>query len=294
MPIISGQYVPDLTLPGSYISVADFTLSNTGIDPGSLQGGELARFIFRASRRCDTICKQVLYSTLDTVQLLEDRTPEGYSVDLSDGILKLFPKRFPIRQIVSISQQFSAADTPVVITPSWIHIDSSARWAWVEGIWSPYKRQFPPMYLVLAYVNGWLATTLSAQAASGQKVLNLVPQPGQVSVQGIYPGQALEIQDASPEIGIVQSVTGNAVTLVNNLANVHNADNFVVESSFNDLSFADVQQATINIASFFIKNKGIAPLVLKDEGVQAQKMSKTDRGLIDDAIDLLTPFTVIA
>ena len=50
----------DLTLPGSYISVQDFTQSNTGIDPGSLQAGELARFIFRASRRCDTICKQVL------------------------------------------------------------------------------------------------------------------------------------------------------------------------------------------------------------------------------------------
>lgn len=284
----------DTTLPGSYISVGDFTQSNTGIDPSTLQAGELARFIFRASRRADTICKQVLYSTLDTVQLLEDRSPEGYSIDLSDGLLKFFPKRFPIRQVVSITQQFSSSDNPAAIPANWIHIDSSARWGWLEGTWSTYKRQMPPMYLVLQYLNGWMATTLASQAASGQKVLNLVPQPGQTTVEGIFPGQALEIQDATPEIGIVASVSNNAVTLVNNLASTHAADTFVVETSFNELSFSDVQQATLNLTSFFIKNRGIAPVVLKDESIQPQRMSKTDRDLVDEAIELLLPFTVQA
>jgi len=284
----------DLTLPGSYISVGDFTQSNTGIDPSTLQAGELARFIFRASRRCDRICKQVLYSTLDTVQLLEDRTPEGYSIDLSDGLLKLFPKRFPIRAINSITQQFSSSDAPAAITSSWIHIDSGMRWAWIEGVWSTYKRQMPPMYLVLTYLNGWLATTLSAQAVSGQPVLNLVPQPGQPSVEGIFPGQTLEIQDATPEVVTVLSVSANAVTLTANLANTHAKDTFVVESSFDELSFSDVQQATLNLTSFFIKNKGIAPLVLKDEAILPQKISKADFGLVEEAMDLLVPFTVQA
>lgn len=289
----------DLTLPGSYISVGDFSQSNTGIDPANLQPGELARFIFRASRRCDSICKQVLYSTLDTVQLLEDRQPEGYSIDLSDGVLKFFPKRFPIRSVTSITQQFSSADSPAAITPTWIHIDSSARWGWVEGVWSTYKRQMPPMYLVLTYVNGWMATTLSVASdnggAGGVGRLTLLPQPGQASVQGIYVGQALEIQDATPEVATVASVLGNVVTLTAPLVTaIHAKDTFVVESSFNELSFSDVQQATLNLTAFFIKNKGITPLVLKDESIQPQRLSKTDRDLVDEAIELLVPFTVQA
>ncbi|HEV2036887.1 MAG TPA: hypothetical protein VGU71_22275 [Candidatus Dormibacteraeota bacterium] len=284
----------DTTLPGSYISTQDFSQSNTGIDPSTMPAGELARFIFRASRRCDRVCKQVLYSTLDTVQLLEDRSPEGYSIDLSDGILKLFPKRFPIRSITSVTQQFSSSEAPAPIQSNWIHIDSGARWAWIEGTWSSFKRQLPPMYLVFTYVNGWMATTLRSQAASGQAVLNLVPQPGQTTVQGIYAGQALEIQDATPEVVQVLSVAGNAVTLTANLVSTHAADTFVVESSYNELSFSDVQLATLNFTAFFIKNKGIAPLVLKDERIEGQKISKSDFGLVEEAIDLLLPFTVQA
>jgi hypothetical protein len=284
----------DTTLPGSYISVGDFSQSATGIDPSNLQPGELARFIFRASRRVDRICKQVLYSTSDTVQLLEDRSPEGYSIDLTDGLLKFFPKRFPIRSVTSITQQFSSASSPAPITSSWVHIDSSARWGWIEGTWTSYKRQMPPMYLVLTYVNGWVATTLSAPASAAQPVIILVPQPGQATVQGIYPGQALELQDAQPEVVTVQSITGNTVTLTGNLVNAHGTDTMAVETSFDELSFADVQQATLNLASFFIKNKGIAALVLKDEKVESQRLSKTDRDLVDEAIELLIPFTVQA
>lgn len=228
------------------------------------------------------------------MQLLEDRSPEGYSIDLSDGILKLFPKRFPIRSIVSITQQFSSSNSPAPIQASWIHIDSGMRWAWVEGIWTTYKRQMPPMYLVLAYINGWLATTLSAPALAGQPVIALVPQPGQATVQGVFAGQALEIQDATPEVVQVLSVSGNNVTLAGNLANNHGLDTMAVESSFDELSFSDVQQATVNLTAYFIKNKGIAPLVLKDERIEPQKISKSDFGLVEEAIDLLLPFTVQA
>lgn len=287
----------DKTLPGSYISIGDFTQALTGIDSAALAPGELARVIHRASRRCDRITRQVLYSTLDSVQLLEDRHPEGFSIDLSDGLLKFFPKRFPIRSVTSITQQFSSADTPAAITSSWIHIDSSGRWGWVEGNWSAFKADIPPTYLQLVYVNGWMATTLATASSnggpSGVGLLTLVPQPGQASVQGIYAGQALEIQDATPEIVTVASVSGNVVTLTAPLTtSAHAADTFVVESSFNELSFSDVQQATINLTSFMIKNKGIAPLVLKDERIEPQSLSKTDRGLVEEAIDLLVPFTV--
>jgi hypothetical protein len=289
----------DVTLPGSYISTQDFTLDATGIDPSTLQTGSLARFIYRASRRVDRICKQVLYSTLDTVQLLEDRTPEGYSIDLSDGLLKFFPKRFPIRSVTSITQQFSSSDTPAAIQSSWIHVDSGMRWGWIEGTWSTYKRQLPPMYLVYTDVNGWLATTLSVVSANsgpgGVGQLTLVPQPGQATVQGVYPGQTLEIQDTTPEIAVVASVSGNVVTLAAPLVTAaHAKDTFVVEQSFDELSFSDVQQATINLTAFYIKNKGIAPLVLKDEGIQPQRLSKVNYDLVDEAVELLVPFTVQA
>ena len=282
------------TLPGSYISRQDFTQAETGIDPGALPAGELERIIYRASRTADMMCKQVLYSTLDTVQVLEDRSPEGYSIDLTDGLLKIFPKRFPIRSVTSITQQFSSSNSPAAITSSWIHIDSSARWIWVEGTWFSYKRQLPPMYLVLAYVNGWLATTLQSQAAGGQANLTLVPQPGQATVQGVYAGQILEIQDATPEVVTVQSISGNVVTLTANLASTHAADTFVVETSYDELSFANVQQAVIHLTTYFIKEKGIAPLVLKDERIEPSRRTGPEQDLWDKAKELLLPFTVQA
>jgi hypothetical protein len=284
----------DTTLPGSYVSVGRFTQSATGIDPANLKAGELARHIFNASRAADGICRQILYATLDTVQMLEDRGAESYSIDLSDGLLKLFFKRFPIRSIVSISQQFASSDSPSLVPASWIHINSDARWAWVEGLWSPYKRQMPPMYLGVSYVNGWLATTLAATANAGQAVIQLVPQPGNATVQGVLAGQTLEIQDSTPELVTVQSVSGNNVTLTANLVNQHLVDTFVVEPFFNELSFGDVQQATLLLTEHSIKFKGIAPLVLKDENVQPSRTSGVTQDLVDEAKALLDPFIVRA
>lgn len=291
----------DKTIPGSYISPGMFSQAGTGIDPNVFAPGELARYIYRASRRADKICKQTLYATQDTVQLLEDRSPEGYSIDLTDGLLKFFPKRFPIRQVVSLTQQFSSSDAPGPITSSWIHIESMAgRWGWVEGTWFTYRHQMPPMYLVLVYQSGWLATTLSAPSDNGGPGgvgrLTLTPQPGQSNVIGVVAGQQIEIQDANPEIATVASVSGNVVTCTAPLATAtHAADTFVVEESFDEYSFADVQQATINLTSFFIKQKGIAPLVLKDERVEPARgggRNAPDYGLYDEAVDLLLPFTV--
>ena len=283
----------DLTLPGSYASVGLFTNTYTGIDPSVLQPGELARALDRASRWVDRICRQTLYAQLDTIELYEDARPQGYSVELTTDRLLIFPKKFPIRSVSSLTQQYSSSDSPAAVTASWIHIEPSARYIWVEGGWTGYKHSTPPMYLVMSYVNGFAVTTLSTSAASGQAQLQLVPPPGQTVIQGFLAGQVLELQDSVPETVTVLSVSGNTVTLTANLANTHPADAMVIEPIFiGDLGFGEVQQATMLLAQYLLKTKGIAPLVLKDEAVEpgtASNQGPEDR-LITEATAMLEPF----
>lgn len=287
--------MPDLTLPGSYASVGLFTQTYTGIDVTVLKPGELARALDRSSRWVDRICKQTLYAQLDTVELYQDARPQGYSIDLSEDKLYLFPKKFPIRSITSLTQQYSASDNPAAVTPSWIHIEPSARFAWVEGSWTMFRDQLPRMYLVLAYVNGFAVSTLTADAAAAQPVLNLTPPPGQTAIQGFTPGQVLELQDATPETVTVLSVSGNQVTLTANLANPHSKDTMVIEPMFiGDLGFGDVQQATMLLTQWLLKTKGIAPLQLRNEEVQPARAGGPEQELIDEATELLEPFTVHA
>jgi|SRR5579872_3546522 len=284
----------DLTLPGSYASTGVFTQTYTGIDPAALKPGELARALYRGSRWVDRICRQTLYAQLDTIEVHEDRSPQGFSVDLTDGLLKVFPKKFPIRSVVSLTQQYSSADTPAAIPTSQIHIDPDSRSIWVEAnLWPTFRHSMPPMYLLLSYVNGFAVTTLASQANAGQAVLNLVPPPGQTAVQGFYAGQMLSLQDAAPESVTVLSVSGNSVTLTANLAQNHPADTMVIEPIYQDLGFDDVQQATLLLTENLLKTKGIGPLVLKNDAVQASRQAP-EQDLVLEATQLLEPFTAFA
>jgi len=277
----------DLTINGSYVSVADVTATYTGIDVTTLGAGQLARALKRASDWVNLICKQVLYPTVDSVVLEQDVYPQGFALK-QFGFVELYPIFFPIQNITSLSYQYSFGPsiTPTVIAPAGNTIIQPRRIlvnAWPFGEPLPWAG---PLLFNLSYVNGYAMALLSAQAMTGQATLTLKPQPGQTTLQGFSAGQTLEIQDAVPEQVTVLSVSGNVVTLTANLVNTHAVDAMVA-----DPRLSVVQQATINIATYLIKERGLGPVALSQSGFQPQK----DRGglptnLLADSTEMLEDF----
>jgi hypothetical protein len=277
----------DLTINGSYISVPDFTSTYTGIDTTTLAAGQLARAIKRASDWVNMICKQILYPTVDTVVLEQDVYPQGYALK-TFGFVELYPLFFPIQSISSLSYQYSFGPniTPTVVPVAGNTIIQPRRIlvnAWPFGEPLPWAG---PLLFNLSYVNGYAIAQLSATANAGQAVLALKPQPGNATVQGFAAGTILEIQDGTPEQVVVLSVSGNNVTLTANLVSQHLADVTVADPK---LSIA--QQATINIATYLIKERGLGPVALSQSGLTAQK----DHGglptdLLADCAEMLQDF----
>lgn len=280
----------DITLPGSYISVQDFTQSFTGVDPSILKPGELARAILRASGRVNTKCRQTLHATLDTETLQQDTQPYGFAIG-NDGRMMIFPKRFPIRRVISAAYFYSPTDALSVIDTTRMVLvpDDRARQILVDGAW--YKHT-PPFYVQLVYVNGWAVTQLAAANMAGDTTSVLKPQPFQASVQGFLPGVQVEIQDQTPEIATVLSTTGNVVTWTAPLQFGHGIDTMVAPPDF-----SDAQQATLLLTADLLKTRGIGTLTIKNEKLQAANTKNTstrDTDLEAIADELLTEFTFYA
>ena len=280
--------MPDTTLPGSYISVTDFSESYTGIDPSTLQPGELARAIRRASGLVDRHCKQILYSTVDAVTLMEGSSGQGFSINRNTGFIEAFPRQFPIQAVTSAGLRSTVTAPPVNIDPSLVQI--ARRYLIIEGDYRYYRMPgYGQLMLDLNYTNGYPATTLATQASSGQAVAALVPQPRATTVQGFLPGVQVEFSDGTPETMTVQSVNGNNVTFTTNFTQTHNPDTFVSPPEFEP-----VKMATIWIVSYLIKTRGIGVVSLRDEAITAGKQGTGEQNLLADAIDALVDFTVYA
>ena len=276
----------DTTIPGSYISVGDFTQSFTGIDPATLSAGELARAIKRASDWVNRVCKQILFATTDNETWINGVYPQGFDVDQKSGYLYLWPRNFPIRKVTALSYQYGVNAT------STIAIDLSTvmvfpRYILVQGDWRRNALSPDPLLVNITYTNGWAAATLASAATATSTTITLVPQPLQATVQGFLPGTQLEIQDGLPEIVTVLSVAGNVITLTAPLAHNHAADTMVAPPDF-----SAVQQATLLYTSYLIKSKGLGALALHDNEFRPGPHSGGDEELIQDAVDLLTDFIV--
>jgi hypothetical protein len=282
----------DTTLPGSYISVATFTNEATGLDLTTLNPGVLARKIQAASRWCDRICKQTLYATLDTVTLLENAEPDGFAISTSDGSLMLYPRQFPITSIVSInvSTFYGTTEMPVDLTT----VGLFPRFAQVDGA---FLIKNSAIRIILQNTNGWCVSTTSAVAAAGASTIsvNLLPQIGaglvgaEPILYGWLPGQVLEIQDGdATETVTILSTATNVITLTGTTQYRHAKDTMVM-----DPAFANAQQACMLKASDEIKSRGIGPVMLRDEAMEAADAKHGERH--DDqaeAIDLLTDYMV--
>jgi hypothetical protein len=282
----------DKTLPGSYVSIADFNQSYTGIDPNILQPGELARAIRRASSWINRECKQILYATQDLETLMYDAYPVGCTIDKNTGELAVFPKNFPIRKIITVkarsgpgaSLQSLYDSTTNPVTGS---VDTYARFAKVGGDSRMLVPVVGGLVTEFTYVNGWAVAQLGVAIAGGNTVntATLVPQPGQATLQGFLAGVAVEFQDQNPEIMTVLSTTGNVVTFTTNFQNNHIVDTMVAE-----LDFSDAQAATLLVTSYFIKTRGLSSLALKDEAVSTGGGKRPEMELLDEARELLIDF----
>lgn len=278
----------DKTLPGSYVSVTEMNNAYTGLDLTTLQPGEVARAIRRASSWVDKICRQNLFASQDKVILAENNYPEGYTFDRRTGYLMLFPKQFPINSITSLSYQYginpvqpTTLDTAFCqIFPRYIMVQTSFLLSHIQ----PYP---DPLLLTLTYLNGYAAALTASPVASGQATATFVPQPGQATVQGFTPGTVVEFQDGLPETMTVLSVSNNVVTFTTNFANTHAADIMAAP-----LSFAIPQQATINIASYLLKEKGLGPMALHDNAFTSNKQNDLPRDLLVDCEEMLVDYIV--
>lgn len=280
----------DKTLPGSYISTIEFTNSYTGIDVSTLQPGQLARAIRRASSWVDRICKQNLFASVDQVTLLEGVYPQGFTFDRKSGYVMLFPNQFPINSVASLTYQYGINPAnPTTIDPLFCRIFPRYIMVQTSFVLSHITPWPDPLLLNLSYVNGYAVAQLSSSAAATTSVLNLVPQPGQATVQGFTPGTVIEIQDTSPEIVTVLSTTNNAVTLTAPLASTHAADVMVAPPNF-----SIPQQACVNLTEYLLKERGVGPLALHDNAFTNNRTNDLPTELLRECEDMLVDFIVNA
>lgn len=282
----------DRTLPGSYISVTDFSQSFTGIDPNILQPGELARAIRRASSWVNRECRQILYATQDLETLIYGGYPVGCTIDKRTGELNVFPHNFPIKKILSAKTRTGPGSSPVAWYDSTVNpvqgaADIYQRFAKLQGDARGIEPSVGGLVTDLTYINGYAVALLASPivASPSTNQATLVPQPGQATVQGFLPGTAVEFQDQNTEIMTVQSVAGNVVTFTSNFVDNHLADTMVCETEL-----SDVQQATLLVTSYYIKTRGLSSLALRDESVTTGG-KRPEEELLIEARELLIDFT---
>jgi hypothetical protein len=283
----------DTTIPGSYVSVADLTSTYTGIDFSTLQPGQVARAIQRASRWVDKICKQTLYPTQDAVTLAQNAYPECYTIDQDTGYLSLWPRFFPLQSIVSLSYQYGInlnGGTPVTVPVAYVQafdrfyrVQTDYLGVWGQGVLWP-----APLYVNLTYVNGVnIAQSQSAMTGGTTSQVTLKTVPGQ-GFAGFAAGSVLEIQDSATqsELVTVQSVSGNVITLTAPVVNNHAAD-----VTLADPKAAPIQQATIDIATYLVKERGLGPVSLSGSSFEQQRgRGGMPNDLIADCEEMLEDF----
>lgn len=281
-----------------YVTVAEFQNAPTGIDPMNIIPGgttqqnnaELFNVLQRASAWVDQICKQRLEAQTLT---------ETKEITMNNmGLIRVHPNCFPIISLQD-SVQYSVSPAGPWIPLPLTYIQVLQRYFVVynlntQSISPVLAQQFPsfgyfssyrvhnlqriPLTIQYTYVNGYTNTTISGNASAGATTIALQ------SNLGVYAGLELTIYDgANTEQVFVQSINGNAITLISPLLFTHNSG--IPISALP----ANVKQATILLASYLIKTRGALSLQMGETSLQGVSRYK-DAADIDIAKELLTPF----
>lgn len=281
-----------------YVTVAEFKNAPTAIDcstliPGGTQAqndAELYNVLSRASSWVDKICNmQTLQATTNT---------EAREVRLNkQGLIRVFPDMIPIINLSSVNYRINPMSSFMTVDLGYIQTferyftlynlnttlvaPSLTQMLPSYGYYSPYtlhRYQQLPITIQYTYTNGYTNTYISGNVLAGAQTINIK------DATGSNQGQVLTIYDSqNTEQVTVQSVNGNAITLVSPLQFAHNDS-----TPFSALP-ASVKQATILLATFLIKERGSLAVSMGESSLQGVYRYR-DAADIDVARELLRPF----
>lgn len=283
----------------SYLTVDEFKQAPTAVDVSSLdqtnignqaaQDNALANVITRASAWVDNIVKYSLQASTNT------ETKELHFT--KDGRLTIHPNNVPVLGVSSVAYRTAPAWDFIQIDPTMTQVyDEFFAVFGINqnvispalvldyqqmGYYSPYMKQRiseMPVTVQYTYTNGYFNALLTQTAEAGASSI-VVDNP-----IGLLPNSQFTLFDgAFEETCTVTSVNGNTVTLQSPLLFTHN------QGTSASAIPAVVKQATILLASYLIKERGAASIVMNETAMGGVAQNYSKREDVDLAKELLKP-----
>ena len=299
--MVVAAFTSSYTNRSPYLTVAEYQAAPTALDTSQLvfnagTGEEtqvLAEIIGRASSWIDTFCcgaQGTLCASANTEvgRVLSDRW----------GRWIVHPRYWPILEVTAFqvgSDPSTLNTVPLSVANCWIE---EQQFIVTNGIglttsagpleFSTPARPGREGFAQWSYVNGWVNTTLSQNAAQAATSIQLA------SVVGVYPGSSFMIYDAAVgdepvTVSPSWAPGANPVTLTSGLQFAHTAGISVTALP------PAVKQAAIFLTSALIKSRGDTAIVISDVGEPNEKATGEMLSAGDQAIaaELLAPFQVI-
>lgn len=257
------QTTPDLVIP--YITRDQYRCAPTAIETSNLirngsqadQDAELDRLIRQATSWCDKAAEQPLTAQV-TTQTLRARVG-------ADGKLRLHPRQHPVVQVNGVQFGYDATSMSTLSDLSGVWVEDQSVEIPLQsnlagGFTGPLQfnsaRPGTRLKVALTYVAGWAVTTLAGAALATDSTLSVK------NTTGMVPGTQLRVEQGASGTSlaqttvVVQSVTGNTVTLTAPVGVAFNAGAAV--SAMPD----EVEQACIYAVTAHIKQRGSSALVM--------------------------------
>lgn len=318
--VITPVAATPLTVP--YVSVAEFRATPTWLDTedliesgtGPQQDAELYNVLLRASTWADAFCGQRLgaHTEVDQMRVRVDR----------NGMAYIHPANYPVRQVTGLAfgADFQNLTELTDLTQVWVEDQQGIVVSMLplKGLFAGSLQfgQIPSssmyMYVQVAYVAGYVSTTLSATAAASSSTISVVDPTGisappSSGVLGItMSGTTLRIWDplnpSGPTGGeeavrvaagyTYGSPTVNLVSPTLNLHTVGSGPGGQVQVSEMP---ATVHQAVVDMAVALMLRQDTAgdePFSGETYGPAAKRSKRGGQsaGLLDHAYELLEPF----
>lgn len=283
-----------------YVDSGTFERAPTGLDLSQLviggtaqdQAAELTNVLLRASRWVDSITQQRYGLAASTNQ-----DPPKRVRAQRDGTVLYSPLTFPIVSIVSGNWWWlwpgsvptvNAINTEMVtVLDRKILLADTTEYRYSRG-WGAR-----PLFVQLSYENGYAHTTLADNASADTTTITVASTIG---ITGTASG--LTTANVTPyvtildgqyrEVVVVESISGNTLTLQTGTQFAHDAGAIVTAIPF------DVQEWTIALATELIKTRDVGALAMDERGFEENSAAgHITPSLMKEAKSGLFPYTRI-
>lgn len=317
--------VPNPISPGvlttPYVSVAEFRAAPTWLDTmdlietgtGPQQDNELFNVLLRASEWADqhTGMRLAAHNEFEQMRVRVDRT----------GLCYIHPSRYPVRLVTGLAfgSNFQTLTPLTDLTQVWVEdqqgivasllplrgtFAGSLEFGIVPATSSDY------IFVQVAYVSGWVSTTLSVTATQGSNTISVTNPigilPPATNLLSTVNGTTLRIYDPlipsgptggeeAVNVSAIYTIGNTAVNLVNPTVNLHTVGTGTGgQVSVSEMPAA-IHQAVIDFATALMLRQDTAgdePFSGEAFGPAAKrsKHGGQSAGLVDHAYELLNPY----